>query len=268
MANTATDRLPLIRNPQSPGGFTLVELVVVIALIGIISAITFPQLLPVIAFSKLEGSARHLAGFGRSAVAYSTLMREPITVKFDLNEQEYWAVHQFGKISSLFDDDEEDLEERMGPADMLDMLANDEMPDEADLLTSGADLLRERFEHFARVRMEALSSNVKREGILDEIGPLFDEEFTLDDDEEDREIYDPVLMRTSLPAEVVIESIQVGDTHYAKGTVDVEFSPLGLYTPVVFHLRSEADEYYTVAWDPITGSAHLEEGKEDLLDLS
>ena len=254
------------REPSA--GFTLIELMVVCLLIGIIAAVAFPQLMPAITFSRLEGAARHLVGYGRSAVAYCTLMREPITVKFDLETQEYWAVTQIKRSSSLFDDDEEESEKPTGPADMLEFLSSGEVPDQAELLQNGADLLRERFDEFARRRMETLSNNVEREGILDEIGPLFDHEFALDEEEEEyEEVADPLLIRTKLPEGVLIEAIRIGESRHSQGEVQVELSPLGLYSPVVFFLKNEDDDYFTVAWDPISGSAHLREGKEDILDL-
>jgi hypothetical protein len=112
--------------------------------------------------------------------------------------------------------------------------------------------------------LEARAKNVPREGILDEIGPLFDEEFRLDDEEDEtrEEIKTSLLERTAMPSGVVVERIWLGSTEYEKGTVDIEVSPMGLYETVLIHVRGEDDDYYTVTWDPITGGAHLVRGKE------
>ena len=242
-------------------GFTLVEMMVVITLIGVIAAVTMPQLIPIMAFGRLEGSVRHLSGFGLSAMARSCLMREVITVKFDLKKQEYWAVRINTVSSSIFDEDEDDG--GMDDDEFLNLLGSAEEPDEQDV-AAGAGLVRDRFEQFVRIQMMARAQQVDHSGILDEIGPLFEgEEFTLDDtEEEEEEIFDPLLERTQLPEGVEIELVRIGSSNNSSGLVEVELSPLGLYEPVVFHVKNEDGDYLTVSWDPITGSTHIEEGKQ------
>jgi prepilin-type N-terminal cleavage/methylation domain-containing protein len=85
--------IPQKPHPHRTSGFTLIELMVVILLISLISAVSFPKLLPLIYFTELEGSARHLTHYGRNAIAQATFMRDPHTVKFDLTNQEYFTVH-------------------------------------------------------------------------------------------------------------------------------------------------------------------------------
>jgi prepilin-type N-terminal cleavage/methylation domain-containing protein len=248
-------------------GFTLIELVVVMAVIGIIAGIAFPQLWPLIAFSKLEGAARHVAGYGRSAASYCNLMREPITVKFEIEERSYRAVKQVERRSRLFDEEEEEGGEAsmFNPSQMMDLLeSGDEVPNAEELAIEGAARLRERFDEFARMRMQALSGNVAREGILDEVDPLFEDEFTLDDEEETEEPVDsPLLMPVTLPDGVRIESIRIGDTEQAEDPVEVAFTALGLFTPVTIYLTNDEEDYYTVTWDPISGGAYIEEGKQE-----
>ena len=72
-------------------GFTLIELMVVISLMAMIAAISLPYFLPVLLYSTHEGAARHLANYGRSAIAHTTLEKETITVMIDLDNQEYWS---------------------------------------------------------------------------------------------------------------------------------------------------------------------------------
>jgi len=249
-------------------GFTLIELSIVVAILGIVLAVAVPRLLPSIAFSAHESAARHLAGYGRSAMAYCALRHDHIMVKVDLDRQEYWAEHLAesaadavpGESAGLFGDggaapsgtvseDYGTLEEMIRQGD-------------TDAATRVAEL-RERFDRYMRLTLEARSRNVKREGMLDDIGPKFGK-FDLDDDkQEHNEVGYYLLTRTALPEEGQITEVRLGDRRYTKGVVDVEVSPIGLTEPVTFLIRGPRDDYYTVAWDPITGGARMYEGRQE-----
>lgn len=266
-AAARADALPM------PRGFTLIEMVVVISIIGLISAVMLPQLIPALVQGQLEGAARHLAGYGMSAMAHCTLMREAITVKFDLKKQQYWAIRMVQESASIFDEDEEEAEEEkskeedsLGAGDLDLMHTEDEEISEEDMMAR-ADRFRQQFVEFTRMRLMAQAQHVDTGGILDEIGPLFDEPFSLEDEEEtEEEILDPLLERTALPEGVVIDAVYVGSSRSAGGEVDVELSPLGLYEHVVIYIKNEEDEYYTVIWDPITGGGRIQEGKASAPD--
>ena len=74
-------------------GFTLLELMVVFAVIAMILAIVAPRLLPMAAYFGQEGAARELAAYGESAIQYAKLNNEEIFVRFDLEKGEYWVEH-------------------------------------------------------------------------------------------------------------------------------------------------------------------------------
>jgi prepilin-type N-terminal cleavage/methylation domain-containing protein len=255
-------------------GFTLIELAVVIAVISVIAAVAAPYLMPAILFSRLEGAARHAAGYGRSALAYAALMREPITVKFDLKKQEYWCEHKVQKENDLFDDedaktgeagsdtgDSTDASTKMG--DSLTLFGEKKSPDEAQI-NAADDKMRQRLDAFVRTQLEVRAKQIKKEGILDEVGPLFEgKKFSLEDEQEEiEELKDPILERTKLPQGVVIESVLTGGTTQSSGEIEVELLPTGMVEPVTLYFKGENDEYYTVTWDPIICGSKLEQGKQ------
>jgi prepilin-type N-terminal cleavage/methylation domain-containing protein len=271
------------------GGFTLIEILLVMAIVALMAAIAAPQLMPAILLSELEGSSRHVAGFGRAALSEAVLMRDTITVRIDLTNQEYWATHLVGKHHDLFDEDEDEKSNKKSEAvkesskkkskkrsssndghngEFLNLLGYSKSDEDGsnwgESATSDAGLMRKQFDRFSQTQMLTRSKQVKREGLLDEIGPLFEKKFSLDDDEEvEEELMDPLLARESLPKGVKIESVHVGGTSYSKGEVDIEITPLGLVDPVTFYIKGDESGYYTVIWDPITGNVHLQEGKQD-----
>ena len=281
---------PRVLSARRSDGFTLVEMLLVMAVIALMATIALPQLMPSILLSRLDGAARHVAGYGRAAMAQATLMRETIIVKLDLTNQEYWAVRRVEKAASIFDEDPKgkksktatDKKKKRRDTSRKQTGGNDGRNDdflnllgygrsEKDGATSDegamteADMMRKQFDRFVQTQMLARSKQVKRGGILDEIGPLFDKKFSLEDEKEtEEEVTDPLLSRTSLPDGVVIESVHVGGASHTKGEVAIEITALGLSDQVTFYLKGEDESYYTVVWDPITGNVHIEKGKKDV----
>jgi prepilin-type N-terminal cleavage/methylation domain-containing protein len=270
---------------RASGGFTLLELALVVMLIGVLLSVTVPHLLPVIAYSELEGAARHLANYGRSVMARAALSHENLTVHVKLDErmdepQQYWCVEWPDQAAEFgLSDDGEDKEKKkealkiveeimQNPSDlMLQAEATKKLEqmgqNQAELL---ALAVQEKFERMARMGVMARARNVKHDGIMDEFGPLFEKEFTLDPEEDGKdkanEVMDDVLARTRVTKGVEIESLEVGETRHSSGEVEIEATPLGLSSPVRFYLTNEDRDYLTVVWDPITGNAYVLDGKE------
>lgn len=286
-STTGRDRRRAVRSGSS--GYTLMELAVVVAVIAVVMAVALPQLLPAITFSNLEGSARHLANYGRAVVAQATLMRERYTLRIDLTTQEYWAVkwkddaiegldakdtenadglNKMFKEEALFKsssgkafDETRAFEYSKQSTAMKGLM--DAMPKDSQ---KKAAELQERMDRARRLAVMARARNVSSGGILDDIGPLFEKEFTLDasdKEEQAEEVMNDLLVRTRLPQGVWIESVELGHSGVPKGrqVIEVEVTPLGLNEPVTFHLRNEDGNYYTVVWDAITGGAHMYPGK-------
>jgi len=268
-------------------GFTLLEMVVVIALIGIVMAVALPQLMPAIVLSRGEGAARHLAAFGRTAMAQASLMRENITVKFNLDEQTYWAERlvredeeEFFKSQDEGKESGKDQKSGQGKSDYMDLMGssglrqrqfgstmgNPDDPAAAD--DEAARMMRERIERYIRMQTEARARKLDKGSLFEEMGPLFEKKFDLEDTESYmEEIKDPLLMRTALPQGVVIELVRVGSTDYGSGDVEIELSSLGLFEPILFHVKNEDEDYFTVAWDSLTGTARFARGKKDEEDM-
>lgn len=258
-------------------GFTLIELMVVIAMIAIIVAIAMPQFLPIIIYSTHEGAARHLANYGRSAIAHATLDKETITVMIDLDNQEYWC-------ERWPEPEPEELEEE-GLFDREDGLPEDDMelyrraqeelqlPEDERGSQEGEELLNEQTSRMAKQfnmrSRQALTARAERvvhdqRGILQGLGDLFEEDFQLDKHGEEimpEEVTDPLLGRTRVPQGVYIEYVQMGDVQHIDGIVEIELTPLGLGSDVKFSLVNEDGDIFVVKWDPVSGSATLTEGR-------
>jgi prepilin-type N-terminal cleavage/methylation domain-containing protein len=244
-------------------GFTLIELVIVSGLILMILGLAMPALLPAFAFSELEGAARHVSNFGRSAAAYAGFNGEYITVKVDIDNGEYWAIEVLDTTPTLFENEDEP-EEEIDEEAALAALVSSQSSGDAEAISEEALQMEARFEKFFRRTVEAQAKNVHHDSrLFADVGPLFDEEFSLRDEDEDadREIQDALLRRTKLPEDVYFESVMVGTVKHETGVVEVEVSPLGLTDTVTFYLFRAPDRYYTVVWDPITGSTRLSRGK-------
>jgi len=271
---------------RGAAGYTLVELMFVVFIIALMLSIAMPRLMPAMLSTQLEGQARHLANYGRSAIAYSALHREPITVRFDLAKREYyclrWSDAELGVASGMESAGLSGIEGKNSmsltrdPGKQANGLSTGQPGAPMtiqELMTTGTaddleyqrdDVLFELDTMFQRSLL-AQARNVPHETVMGDVDPALKKKFSLatEDEEEQRdEIQDSLLEHGRFPEEVVLESVLLGGELISEGVVDIEIAPLGLGQTVSFILRGDKEEYYTVQWDPITGGAHLMRGKE------
>jgi prepilin-type N-terminal cleavage/methylation domain-containing protein len=243
--------------PKADGGFTLLELLVVLFIVALIMGIAAPSLMPSIDAAGLEGQAQHVANYGRAAIAHCTLMREHFIVKFDFAENRYWAeriLPDEEAFAEQFGDDITGLGEKKDDAE-------DVAPEDMDPAERALDL-RMEMNLFAESSLRLRADNVPQDGMLADIGPDF-KEFTTEAGEAEEEIVQDHLLEPVLFANgVTAHTINTGSVTHSSGTVEIEIMPLGLGENAVFYLTNEGGEFYTVVWDAITGGARIYPGKE------
>ncbi len=275
------------KRKSTHAGFTLIELTIVIFIIGIISAIAFPQILPAIVFSRLEGEARHLSAYGRQVLAEATMRRERHVVMIDLDNQEYYVVRW--EVQTGLGDDGEDSDELarfnqfrrasgLGRDELMESLNSGRLGAQGGQLTGlgqeyddelANQQMSDRFALFARQATLERAKNVEIEGgILDEIGPLFGEEdqFRLDDSSE------PVAVEVDLPTvghvrmrdEIRLSQVVVDGLAFNDGLVELEVTSLGFMEKTVFYLQDDEDRFYTVVWDPVLATTRFYDGRREI----
>lgn len=262
-------------------GFTLIELCVVILIIGVITSVSLPQLMPLIAFSELDGQARRLAQYGSAAIAEASLFGKELTVYIDLDNQEIYTmetiypkegsegesemVDQMGMFSDFRRSGEyspEELAEMLSGASEGNRRLSGALPDEFDPAEADAQM-KDQFDTRQRQMLFMRSKNVKQdEGFLSEIGPLFDEGYELAWVEPyEEELTDPLLERFRMPEGVLVKEVQIEGETITSGVVEIGVTALGLEQPVFMYVANEDEDYFTVNWNPLTGRGNSQDGR-------
>jgi prepilin-type N-terminal cleavage/methylation domain-containing protein len=266
-------------------GFTLFELLAVMFIIALVLAVTAPQLIPIIAYSEAEGAARHLANYGRAAMAHAAMMKDDLAIRVDLDNQELFAVHWVIPV----DEEEQAKAAEDAPPDQMQLLtqyAEKEGLSQQELqakvasgdlsgLPEGFDpqllnqQLDDKFNRFHQRALMVRAKNVKHdESLLAQVDIFDKKKFKIEEEKEpvEEEITDPIIGRTRFGGSGWIESVEIDGVRTSHGTAEIQISALGLASHVRFYVVSEDGDYFTVSWDPVSGTSNFYYGlREDAI---
>jgi prepilin-type N-terminal cleavage/methylation domain-containing protein len=93
----------LLPSPRAEGGFTLIELSIVVLIIAIVARIAIPRLRSLTG-AELTAATRRLANTTRYLYEEAALRGTVLTLYFDLDRQEYWVAHAEEDTGALVED--------------------------------------------------------------------------------------------------------------------------------------------------------------------
>jgi prepilin-type N-terminal cleavage/methylation domain-containing protein len=80
------------RSVKNTSGFSMLELIIVIVIIGILSALGWPSMNEVIQTNRAKEASRALTAFAERAVAESKMRKEPVEIRLNDNVLEAYLV--------------------------------------------------------------------------------------------------------------------------------------------------------------------------------
>ena len=203
-------------------GYTLIELVVVMALISMLFFVAAPRFMPRLLEHRIETAARRLATAAKYLHAQTTLTRREATLHIDVAANEYWVTTPV-------------LDDELDPADEIAGVAEGDM--DLDL------------EHLA-------GSDGKVLGIEFDLDKLIEA-----DDVEEEEMTTAFITRTVLPAGVRFAGLLMPNSDSPEDTpeFEIKYGPFGLKEAALVVLADERGRQLSIRLDPVLGESTVQE---------
>ncbi len=223
-------------------GYTLIELVVVLAIISMLLMATAPRFLPRLFETRLDTSARRLAAMTTYLNAYTALSSGEATLYIDVEAGQYWVT------TPPPEDEKKSDDQRQGAAPEFGSTTSTEMAKPVDF---GIDLGQPDM------------------GPDDVLGIEFDLDKMIDqnDKKEQVELATPFIARTSLAEGVFFAGLLVpnGEANRDKTQFEIRYGPFGLTTAALIVLKDNRGKMLAVKLDPVLGNSSVEVPDPDLL---
>ncbi len=260
-------------------GFTLIEMLVVIAIMAGVIAMAAPRLLPVLLYSTHEGAAQHLANYGTAAIAEAGFEKEALTFKFDFETQEYWVERMpeppedEDEEESLYGDKTKDKSGLPEDDEELKQMADKELEREVPQGGKRSEDSLKVLDEQAKRMMEA-SNKRTRNLIGAQAKRIKHDEKALPSSQREKnrrkvspaeeklepvELEGPLLGRNRLPEEITLVLASIGEKEIDEDVVEIEISPSGLDVEAKFWLMNQEGRTFVVTWDPTTGQTRFEQ---------
>jgi prepilin-type N-terminal cleavage/methylation domain-containing protein len=202
--------------------YTLIELVVVMAIIALVFFIAVPRFAPRLNETRLQTSARTLASFARYAHGHAALTRKNVTLHIDTVNNEYW-------VTTPIEEEEEtwDLESLVP-----------EMDSSVEVLGARFDLDEERSDEDDEEEGEEIFTTFLQRRSLPEGIAFAGIEF----------------------GGFAVAADEEEDVEEALEEYEIEYTPLGLKQAATVYLADNDGGEMTIIFDPISGDTRAERG--------
>jgi prepilin-type N-terminal cleavage/methylation domain-containing protein len=222
-----------MRTSKPPAaGYTLLELVVVLAIMSMMMLITAPKFLPRLFETRLETSARRFAAMTKYLHAHTALAGGEATLHIDVAAGEYWVT------TPPLEEDELEEDEQDGATPKFGLTTEEDIDFEIDL---GGPVAR---------------------GDDTVLGLEFDLDKLIDGNDEDEEVEmtTSFIARTKLIDGVAFAGLLMPGAEADRNETEfeIEYGPFGLKVAAYIVLEDKAGKKLGIRLDPVLGQSSVE----------